>query len=126
MTAYYCLKLIILQKCTENNILEVLGLTGQTLSWSMQKVEIVQDFINELHVVPFICYKVRGEAGVVTEKHIQHVERVGHTGCILLQHVRTVENDALKDPAKSQFVQLLNFLARLDSKASDALIESQL
>lgn len=64
MTAYHCLKLIILQKCIENDMLEVLGLTGQPLSWAMRKVEIVQDFINELQIVPFICYKVQGEAGV--------------------------------------------------------------
>jgi len=64
MTAYHCLKLIILQKCIENDMLEVLGLSRQPLSWAVRKAEIVQDFINELQIVPFICYKVQGEAGV--------------------------------------------------------------
>lgn len=64
MTAYQCLRLVILQKCVENDILEILGMTGQPLSCAMRKVEIVQDFINELQTVPFVCYRVQGEAGV--------------------------------------------------------------
>jgi hypothetical protein len=64
MTTYHCLKLVILQKCIENDMLGVLGLTGQPLSWTLRKLEIVQDFIKELLAVPFICYKVQGEAGV--------------------------------------------------------------
>jgi hypothetical protein len=64
MTAFHCLKLVILQKCIENDMLEILGMTGQPLSCAMRKVEIVQDFINELQTVPFVCYKIQGEAGV--------------------------------------------------------------
>jgi hypothetical protein len=64
MTTYHCLKLIILHKCMENDLLGVLGLTGQSISATLRKLEIVQDFINELLAVPFTCYKVQGEAGV--------------------------------------------------------------
>ncbi|KAH8755138.1 hypothetical protein F5882DRAFT_367736 [Hyaloscypha sp. PMI_1271] len=116
MTVHHCLKLIILQKCIENDMLEVLGLTRQPLSWAMRKVEIVQDFINELQMVPFICYKVQGEAGV---------ERIRHVASILLELVQNVENDTLRDRVRSQLEQILDFLARLDSKASDALSKGQ-
>ncbi len=64
MTTYHCLKLVILQKCIESDMIEVLGLTRQPLSWAMRKMEIIQEFINELQIVPFLCYKVQGEAGV--------------------------------------------------------------
>jgi hypothetical protein len=74
MTVYHCLKLIILQKCIENDMLEVLGLTRQPLSWAMRKVEIVQDFINELQMAPFFCYKVQGEAGVSQRRPFKVLE----------------------------------------------------
>jgi hypothetical protein len=64
MTAYHCLKLMILQRCIDQDLLELLGLTGQPLVCAMRKVEIIQDFLNELQIVPFVCYKAQGEAGV--------------------------------------------------------------
>lgn len=64
MTAYHCLRLIILQKCIENDMVDVLGLSEHPLSSAMRKTEIAQNFINELQNVPFVCYKVQGEAGV--------------------------------------------------------------
>jgi len=64
MTTYHCLRLVILQRCLETDMVEVLGLTRQPLALAMRKLEIVQDFIRELDLVPFLCYKVQGEAGV--------------------------------------------------------------
>jgi hypothetical protein len=64
MTTYHCLRLVILQKCIDHDVLEIIGLSTQPLSWAMRKVDIVQDFLYELHIVPFSCYKVQGEAGV--------------------------------------------------------------
>ena len=48
------------------------------------------------------------------------VERIRHVASILLELVQNVENDLLKDRVRSQLEQLLDFLARLDSKASDS------
>jgi hypothetical protein len=64
MTTYHCLRLVILQKCIDHDLLEIIGLSTQPLSWAMRKVDIVQDFLYELQIVPFLCYKVQGEAGV--------------------------------------------------------------
>ncbi|RYP69689.1 hypothetical protein DL771_005968 [Monosporascus sp. 5C6A] len=65
MTTYHCLRLVILQKCIDHDLLEIIGLSTQPLSWAMRKVDIVQDFLYELQIVPFLCYKVQGEAGVI-------------------------------------------------------------
>jgi hypothetical protein len=64
MTTYHCLRLVILQKCIDHDLLEIMGLSTQPLSWAMRKVDIVQGFLDELNIVPFLCYKVQGEAGV--------------------------------------------------------------
>lgn len=49
------------------------------------------------------------------------VERIRHVASILLELVQTVENNTLKDRVRSQLEKILDFLARLDSKASDAI-----
>ncbi|KAH7316872.1 hypothetical protein B0I35DRAFT_264648 [Stachybotrys elegans] len=112
ITTYHCLRLVILQKCVETDMLQVLGLTKQPLSWALRRLEIVQDFLGELQVVPFLCYKVQGEAGV---------ERIRRVGAILLELVESAESNIVKDRARLQFATLLDFLAKLDSKASDEL-----
>ncbi|PVH90289.1 hypothetical protein DM02DRAFT_665283 [Periconia macrospinosa] len=114
ITTYHLLKLIILQKCIENDRLGILVLTGQSLSGPLRKLEIVQDFINELLAVPFACYKVQGEAGV---------ERIRRVGVIVLELVQNANNDIIEERVRSQFAQLLDYLARLDSRASDELGE---
>jgi hypothetical protein len=49
------------------------------------------------------------------------VERIRHVGSLLLELVQTAQNDIIQDRSRSQFEQLLDFLAKLDSKASDDL-----
>ena len=49
------------------------------------------------------------------------VERIRRVGSLLLELAQNVENDIMQDRARSQFEQLLDFLAKLDSKASDDL-----
>lgn len=67
ITVFHCLKLVILQKCIDHRIPSVIGLNDHGLSWAMRKLEIVQDFLQELQQVPFICFKVQGEAAVSYE-----------------------------------------------------------
>jgi hypothetical protein len=134
MTTYHCLRLVILQKCIDHDLLEIIGLSTQPLSWAMRKVDIVQDFLYELHIVPFLCYKVQGEAGVrfspskcsertmlIAVCNTIQVERIRRVGSLLLELAQNTENDIIQDRARSQFEQLLDFLAKLDSKASDDL-----
>jgi hypothetical protein len=131
MTTYHCLRLVILQKCIDHDLLEITGLSTQSLSWAMRKVEIVHDFLYELHIVPFLCYQVQGEAGVrfspskctmlIAVCNTIQVERIRRVGSLLLELAQNVQNEIIQDRARSQFEQLLDFLAKLNSKASDDL-----
>ncbi|KAJ5737236.1 uncharacterized protein N7483_002361 [Penicillium malachiteum] len=111
---FYCTSLVILQKCIENNVPSIMGLDDNPLSWAARKLEIVQNFLQELQRVPFVCLKVQGEAGV---------ERVRRVGSLLLEMVHNIGKQSIKERAKSHVTQLLSILAKLDSKACDELDE---
>jgi hypothetical protein len=64
MTVFHCMKLLILQKCIECSSLSIIGLGDNPLSWAQRKIEIVQDFLHEMDIVPFVCFKVQGEPAV--------------------------------------------------------------
>jgi hypothetical protein len=49
------------------------------------------------------------------------VERIRRVGSLLLELAQNVQNEIIQDRARSQFEQLLDFLAKLNSKASDDL-----
>lgn len=53
------------------------------------------------------------------------VKRLRYTAGILLELVQNVANETLKDRVKSQFEQILDFLARLDPKTTNALRKYQ-
>ncbi|KAH7153479.1 hypothetical protein EDB81DRAFT_946321 [Dactylonectria macrodidyma] len=112
MTTFHCLKLIILQKCIECNTLVIMGLENQALPLAIKKIEIVYDFLQELQMTPFVCIKVQGEPVV---------ERIRRVGSILLELTETVENDRIKARSSALFKRILDFLSKLDSKASDTL-----
>ena len=67
MTAFHCLRLVILQQCIDDNLVTIVGLDIHGLSVPIKKVEIVHDFLQELQMIPFICFKVLGES-VVSDK----------------------------------------------------------
>jgi hypothetical protein len=64
MTSFHCLKLIILQECCSRGLQGVMGLGDSEVLLSGWKMDIVQEFLNELQLVPFDCYKMQGEPGV--------------------------------------------------------------
>ncbi|SCO92635.1 uncharacterized protein FRV6_16763 [Fusarium oxysporum] len=64
MTTFHCLRLTVLQKCIEHNVLVIMGLENIELSLAIKKIEIVHDFLQELQMAPFECFKVLGEATV--------------------------------------------------------------
>ncbi|KAK2686787.1 hypothetical protein QWA68_014969 [Fusarium oxysporum] len=112
MSVYHCMKLVILQKCIEMAVPEVVGLNQDPIFWAMQKLETSRDFIREVQMVPFVCFKVQGEPAV---------ERVRRVGSILLAVVNDAPTTTIEIRARSLFEQLLDILANLDSKASDNL-----
>ena len=61
------MKLLILQFSIETDLTEVLGLATGSVAWAIQKTEIIQDFLEELQMVPFLYLKVQGETAVGSE-----------------------------------------------------------
>ncbi|KAH8897585.1 hypothetical protein GQ53DRAFT_884219 [Thozetella sp. PMI_491] len=99
MTVFHCMKLVILQKCIDHNCTAVMGLNNTSLSWATRKIEISQEFLHELQIV----------------------ERIRRVGSTLLELIHNENNETIQNVSRSQFEQLLDLLAKLDSKASDEL-----
>lgn len=64
MTVLHCMRLVILQKSLEYGVLDVIGLGDSPVSWALRKTEIARDFLHELQITPFPCFKAQGEAAV--------------------------------------------------------------
>jgi hypothetical protein len=64
VSAFHCLKLIILQRCVEYGRPSVMGLTSNESTLAMKKIDIAYDFLRELQRVPFMCLKLQGEIQV--------------------------------------------------------------
>ncbi|KAH6983657.1 hypothetical protein BKA56DRAFT_584008 [Ilyonectria sp. MPI-CAGE-AT-0026] len=64
MTIFYCMRLLILQTCIDHGLPAVVGLSESPLSWASRKLEIIQDFLDDLQGTPFICLEAQGETAV--------------------------------------------------------------
>ena len=64
VSAFHCLKLIILQCCVEFDMPAIMGFSSHAISLAMKKIEIAHDFLQDLQTVPFLCLKVQGEPAV--------------------------------------------------------------
>ncbi|KAH6685721.1 hypothetical protein F5X68DRAFT_262307 [Plectosphaerella plurivora] len=109
LSVYHCMRLVILHECMQQNIPEVLGLENKAESLAIRQLEIVQDFLLEMHLVPFMCLKVQGEAAI---------QRIRRVGAILLEMVNHAINSTFHKRATLQFNQILDILTSLDSKAT--------
>ncbi|KAH6981503.1 hypothetical protein EDB80DRAFT_593216, partial [Ilyonectria destructans] len=112
MMSFHTLKLAILRTCIDNDVPGAMGLDRNELSWHQKKMDISRDFLSELQMVPFDCIKMQGEPTV---------QRLRKVGTVLLEIVHNVNNKSMRTRAQSQLVQLLDVLAKLDSRASDEL-----
>lgn len=111
MVTYSCLRLILLQKSTDLGVASLLGFSEDPRLLAMQKTEISRDVLACIQAVPFGALQVNGESCV---------EKIRQVGACLLQVSHGLE-PRIAARAKADFQVLLNLLARLDSKASDAL-----
>lgn len=64
MTVFHCIRLVVLQECIDNDFHALVGLNHHSISCATRKIEIVGDFLHELHIVPFYCFQVQGEPAV--------------------------------------------------------------
>ncbi|KAH7146197.1 hypothetical protein EDB81DRAFT_485640 [Dactylonectria macrodidyma] len=110
--SFHTLKLVILRACIDHDVPGVMGFDHNELSWHQRKLDISRDFLSELQMVPFDCIKMQGEPTV---------RRLRNVGTVLLEIVHNTNNESMKTRAQSQLVQLLDVLAKLDSRASDEL-----
>lgn len=69
-TSFHCLKLIILQECSSRGLHSIMGLGDSKTMLAVRKMDIAQEFLYELQVVPFECYKMQGEPGVSIDLHV--------------------------------------------------------
>ncbi|KAL2802577.1 hypothetical protein BJX63DRAFT_414713 [Aspergillus granulosus] len=112
MTTFHCMRLIALQHCVAHDLVEIMGLSTDTASLAMKKIEIASEFLRELRLVSFVCFKVQGETAV---------EKVRRVGAFLMEVIQTVQHYNIKARAGSLFERLLDYLSQLDSRASDEL-----
>ncbi|KAL4876473.1 hypothetical protein BJY04DRAFT_223105 [Aspergillus karnatakaensis] len=112
MTTFHCMKLVALQLCITHNLVQIMGLTPDTTSFALRKLEIASEFIRELRLVPFACLKMQGETAV---------EKIRRVAASLLELIQTMDHSGIKARASSQFERILDYLSELDSKASDEL-----
>ncbi|KAK3935846.1 hypothetical protein QBC46DRAFT_396517, partial [Diplogelasinospora grovesii] len=112
LMTFHCLRLVILQQCIDSGLWDVMGLSDQPLALAMKKAETIQDFVQTTDDIPFIYHQIKGEP---------NVERIRRVGTILLEMIQNVDNEAIKERARSYFARLLDTLTRLDSKVSEEL-----
>ncbi|KFY37886.1 hypothetical protein V495_06886 [Pseudogymnoascus sp. VKM F-4514 (FW-929)] len=106
---FHCLRMVVLQK------LEAAGLgmeASTALALALRKTEIARDMVRVVRQAPFWALQVNGESCV---------EKIRLIGVSLLETIHTHKESPLATRARAEFVVLLDVLARLDSRASDAL-----
>ncbi|KAJ6043009.1 uncharacterized protein N7446_001205 [Penicillium canescens] len=103
----HCLRMVITQK------LEGLPYCSLGVELAdLRKTEIARDMLRVIQEAPFWSLQVNGEP---------YVEKIRLVGAILLEIIHRNGSSPIAARARSDFAVLLDLLARLDSKASDAL-----
>lgn len=105
---FHCLRMVLTQA------LDDLGLFATDFGneADLKVTEIARDMLRLLHDAPFWSLQVNGEP---------FVEKLRLIGASLLALMHRNDDEPLTNRARNDFLVLLNVLARLDSKASDAL-----
>ncbi|KAJ0418730.1 hypothetical protein BJY00DRAFT_287291, partial [Aspergillus carlsbadensis] len=111
---FHCLRFTILHQCIEHDLTSIMGFSTQPMTLAVKEMEIGRDFVNALEDAPFSSLQALGEP---------IVEQVRHVGSILLQLSQSVSSETIKGHADLYLARLINVLSRLDSKASDALVQ---
>ena len=133
--SFHCLRMVILQKLNSSEF-SASGLGQEPSTLVLKKTEIARDMVRAIREAPFWALQVNGEScvscflearpplGLLIEKNLLmpiQVEKIRLIGASLLEVIHENENSPLVARARADFSVLLDILARLDSKASDAL-----
>ncbi|KAH7130832.1 hypothetical protein B0J11DRAFT_430362 [Dendryphion nanum] len=112
LVTFHCLRLVIVRQSVESQLYDVVGLTTDSYAVLLKNMELISEFLKTLDDIPFIFLKVKGEPTV---------ERIRKVGSILLELIQITTDEVIKTRARAYSHRLLNVLASLDSKASEAL-----
>lgn len=77
---------------------------------ALRKTEIAREMLLAIQTAPFESLQINGESCV---------EKIRQVGASLLQITQTIKNERIVKRAELELPDLLNILARLDSRASD-------
>ncbi|KAF9870933.1 hypothetical protein CkaCkLH20_11605 [Colletotrichum karsti] len=113
---FHSVRIMVLRQCIEHGLTTLIGLNNDQLTLAMEQTNIARDVVHSLQSVPFQYIQTNGEPGI---------ELMRVVGSILLELSQKVENDVIRSRASSLLSSLLDILARLDSKASEELINQQ-
>ncbi|KAH6714817.1 hypothetical protein BKA61DRAFT_672798 [Leptodontidium sp. MPI-SDFR-AT-0119] len=112
---FHCLRLTLLQRAAEYGCCYLLGLTNTDSMFAHRKVEVARDLVLAATSMPFEALQANGEPCV---------EKLRQAGIELLEIHHKTSSNALSKRAKSILSELLNVIARLDSRVSDNLGET--
>jgi len=107
---FQSLSLIVLQRFLDLKLLPLLGLSSEPVMIALKKTEIAREMLLAIQTAPFEFLQINGESCV---------EKIRQVGASLLQISQTIKNERIVKRAELELPNLLNILARLDSRASD-------
>ncbi|KAG4443164.1 hypothetical protein IFR05_001306 [Cadophora sp. M221] len=115
IVTFHCLRLTLLQRAAEYGCCYLLGVTNTDSMFAHRKVEVARDLVLAATSMPFEALQANGEPCV---------EKLRQAGIELLEIHHKTSSNALSKRARFILSELLNVIARLDSRVSDNLGET--
>ncbi|CAH0057186.1 unnamed protein product [Clonostachys solani] len=110
----YSIKAFVLNTAIHCNMPEVVGMNAEPMTLFMKQIELANDFLHSLESVPFVHLQTEGE-------HCS--EKIRRIGSVLLKITHDATDEVVKTRANQCAERLVDMLARLNSKASDILVQ---
>lgn len=111
---FRALRLILVQKALDAGFVDLIGYSPEPALIAFHKLDLARDVLTMIRAVPFEAIKANGES---------MVEKIRQVGACLLELSQSVSTPAVASRATEDFQEILDVLASLDSRASDALAQ---
>ncbi|CAH0057501.1 unnamed protein product [Clonostachys solani] len=113
-TMFYCAKLLVVHECIRFELPSIIGLHNDRSASTREELNIARDFVHTLQSVPFHYLRGNGEPGI---------ELIRAVGSVLLEISQNSNDESHQQRGHTLLNIILNILAKLNSQASDKLIE---
>ncbi|KAJ5548212.1 hypothetical protein N7513_005446 [Penicillium frequentans] len=113
LVQYHCLRMLVLNRFAQHGLTTMIGVQSTDAMIALRKTEIAHDMNAFIKSVPFDSLQVNGEACVT---------KIRYMGATLLEVIHQVQAPQVVNRANSLFSSLLDILTKLDSRASDELV----